>query len=239
MCISVRLIDTRGNDPPFQIVGEHNVRANHTRIVSYSLYGNKEKYLVGMLHNIRVIHERMPGWTVRIYLNNQVPPEYVHNLMKDTGIEVITVDDTAVKPGNGAGTFWRFLALCEPDKDVVIVDADNELDPPQIHEILQFFAHKGRPYMFTGRTWPWPSRHVGAGYIFKKKQIGAMPFTADQVIHWPLRVPFGADEYFTTLMIGETLPLRDLNIRHDPSLPFVRNRVASRFASRMQNQVNH
>merc|ERR1712072_1554185 len=100
------------------------------------------------------------------------------------------------------------MALCEADKDVVIVDADNKLDAPQTNEILQFFAE---------RTWPWPRENVRAGLILKKKEMGEMPFTAAQVRHWPLREPFGTDEYFTTLMIGEKMSKQDLKIRHHAS----------------------
>ena len=104
-------IDKHGVDPAFHVISEHNVNINHTKIVAYSLYGSKQKYLNGMLHNIRVIPERMPGWTVRIYLNEKVPRAYVNILRHFKHVEVIEVYDPIVEPGNGAGTFWRFLAL--------------------------------------------------------------------------------------------------------------------------------
>lgn len=190
---------TVGDDPPFSIVRFYNVKRNQTRIISYSLFGSDPQYYVHMLNNIRQAPIVYPGWTVRIYVHETSPDEFTRQLVA-TGAQVFVVHDDALRsgvyPGN-TGTFWRFLPLADSTLDVMVLDADDPLDKYDaqiINPVLSSTACLGGMW-----TRPFPQQHLMAAAIIKTKRC-KMGFTAEDVKSFPVRAPYGADEYFMTVM---------------------------------------
>jgi hypothetical protein len=94
------------------------------KIISFSLYGKDPKYTDAMVENIKLQPEIYPNWTVRVYVDDTVPPEY---------LEKMDFNDTEIimKPrGNGhLRMFWRFEPLMDETIDRFIVrDADSRLN---------------------------------------------------------------------------------------------------------------
>jgi len=229
------LVAQRGPDPPYTIVETYNTTQQTQSVFAYSIYGTTQRYYDGLIHNIAAIREYMPGWSARIYMHDQVPVEYRDRLV-DMGATVVTVRDPMVHVGNGAGTFWRFDALTMPETNVAIYDAENRLDPVQMQEVLDFFKSPGAPYMYADRTWPWPRQHVRAGQILRKAEFD-VPFDTAVLENWPLREPFGSDEYFTTVCLGEQLPRDVLQLAYGLDAYVVRTRVPSKLADRCRPDV--
>ena len=89
--------------------------------VSYSLWGDKEIYLVGALKNLDQVKEIYSGWTMVLYYDNTIPQETIERL-KDGG--AICIDVT----GESYGMFWRFFTADFPDCEYVIFrDCDSRL----------------------------------------------------------------------------------------------------------------
>jgi len=228
-----KLVKQRGPDLPFALLRTYNTTQQTNNIVAYSIYGTRQHYYDGLIHNILAIRDYMPGWTARIYMHDQVPVVYRDQLV-DLGATVVTVRDPIVRAGNSAGMFWRFDALTMPGTNVAIYDAENLMDHPQMQEILDFFKSPGAPYMYADRTWPWPRQHVRAGQVMRKKAF-TVPFDTAFLQNWPLREPFGADEYFTTVCIGEQLRRDILQVPYSLDTHFARTRVPSNLAERCRH----
>ena len=88
--------------------------------------------------------------------------------------------------------------------------------------------------MYADRTWPWPRQHVRAGQVMRKKAF-TVPFDTALLQNWPLRGPFGADEYFTTVCIGEQLRRDILQVPYSLDMHFARTRVPSNLAERCRH----
>lgn len=43
------------------------------RVISFGLYGNKEKYTTGAIHNAELVSTYFPGWIARYYVTSDVP----------------------------------------------------------------------------------------------------------------------------------------------------------------------
>jgi len=197
---------------PFVVVGAPVRPAD--RVVSYSLYGTNPKYMRYMQGNLDVIRDDLPGWRARIYLHEGAPREWRDHLERD-GVDLFVVRDRHVVPGNSAGAFWRFMPLCEPGVDCVVMDADNPLTPPLVREIKEFFAHAGGAVVRHDNTFPWPVEAIRATDVFKKRAL-RLPFDGEQLRRYPHRSTFGSDEAF---LLAEVAPhLERQGVERRPAL---------------------
>lgn len=96
-----------------------------TNYVSFSLYGDKQIYLVGAIANVKLCSKIYPGWTPVVYVDEAIPSSAVSEL-KDNGALVIkgSVDISRNK------MIWRLAAVLISDADKVIIrDADSRVSP--------------------------------------------------------------------------------------------------------------
>ena len=94
------------------------------KIISYSLWGNKEKYCIGAIKNVQLKNKYYPDWICRFYCDNQVPTEIINELI-ELKSEVIIIDTI----GNWKFNLERFKAIDDPNVDFVIFrDADSRLN---------------------------------------------------------------------------------------------------------------
>lgn len=86
-------------------------------IISYSLWGENPKYIIGAHKNIELAEKYFPDWKVRIYLSTKTPfktnKENVQIVMKE-------------QKSSQDGCFWRFEA-CDSDDVVIVRDLDDRL----------------------------------------------------------------------------------------------------------------
>lgn len=107
-------------------------------IVSYSLWGdaNSERFKTGLLEpllsNAKQLKLRLPGWTGRIYICENIPLDTRRQLV-DAGYELFVMPVASL----AEGYVWRFLAVSE-NKPVIIHDAD-----------MKFVNKELTPDMFT------------------------------------------------------------------------------------------
>lgn len=94
------------------------------KIVSFSLWGDEHKYLVGAIKNAELCHHIYPEWISRFYVGASVPKDVCWKLLS-LGAEVIEKDI----PGDWRGMFWRFEAASDPEVDIMISrDCDSRLN---------------------------------------------------------------------------------------------------------------
>ena len=80
------------------------------KVLSFSLFGRKAKYIRGAHKNLAQQPVRFPGWVCRFYVSTDVPVRDIDDL-RDNGAEIIIM-----RPESGTvGSMWRFLAHDEED----------------------------------------------------------------------------------------------------------------------------
>ena len=93
---------------------------NKKNVVSFSLWGADQGYIVGMKKNIPLVKKFYPGWICRIYCT---PAIYEQLKTDDPDIELIVRDDDG-----WGGLFWRFEPACDSSLGrVMIRDADSRI----------------------------------------------------------------------------------------------------------------
>jgi hypothetical protein len=92
------------------------------KIISFSLWGDNQKYTIGAIENAEQSKTIYPDWICRFYCGKSVPLDITEKLKSYNNVEVIEMDED----GDWNGMFWRFYA-CE-DADVMISrDTDSRL----------------------------------------------------------------------------------------------------------------
>lgn len=101
------------------------------KIISFSLFGNDDKYLVGMQRNIDLARQYYPGWTVIVYYKN-VPEEFLKSIENEVTLRLVANN-------NLCGTMFRFLAHDEPDTERFIVrDADSRIGQREVDAVNEW-----------------------------------------------------------------------------------------------------
>jgi len=104
------------------------------KIISYSLYGNNPKYLKGVEENCVLAKTFYPGWTVRVYTDQDLNPSLEH---MNSNLEVIKKK----KEQGHLGLFWRFEVLKDRSIDYAIVrDLDSRLGERESKAVAQWMS---------------------------------------------------------------------------------------------------
>lgn len=190
----------------FEIVEQllpENAKSPSNKIFSVSLYGTHDKYFQGTMALVDQCAKVCPEWTVRVYLHDQVSPDWRKQLLA-AGCEVTIVADDLVEPGNSSGAFWRFMPLSEPNTTFFALDVDEPLAATFVKH-LNAWEDKSQDYPFarlcygtkkTVSNVVWPEECFVAG---KFGRYGGDPTTvidADTIQKYPHRSTFGSDEVF-------------------------------------------
>lgn len=144
------------------------------KVISFSLWGENPMYWIGALKNIELSKEYYPGWICRFYIDSNSKQELI-NTIKGDNVEVFLIesDDNYTFSNqnqrfNHSGIFWRFLAVKDPNVDIVLsrdcdsrfsqreVDAVNEwLDSDKDFHIMRDHPHHQVPIL----TGMWGARN--------------------------------------------------------------------------------
>lgn len=89
--------------------------------VSFSLWGDKPIYNVGIIRNSELVKKHYPNWKMIVFHDDSVPINTLTKL-KDSGVVTRSVSNKVY------GMFWRFFALQENDCERAIFrDADSRI----------------------------------------------------------------------------------------------------------------
>lgn len=129
------------------------------KIISFSLWGNNPKYLIGAVENAKLKESIYPDWTCRFYVDTTVPAQTLAALT-DLGSEIVY---KSISDGY-FGLFWRF----EPGFDshierFIVRDCDSRINIREAAAVkewekseLPFHAmrdHPGHGIPILGAMW--------------------------------------------------------------------------------------
>lgn len=103
------------------------------KYISYSLWGDKPVYNIGMIKNAEQAKIIYPDWKVVVYYDNTVPKETIDKLLS---MNVVCIDASDF---NLYGMFWRFLAADIQDCEYVIFrDSDSRLSHREMLAVTEW-----------------------------------------------------------------------------------------------------
>lgn len=162
-------------------------------VISYGLYGDDPKYIIGAIRNAELAPTYFPGWEMRFYVDDTVPSDAIKRL-KDLGGNIIIRPDN-MKDGASIGMFWRFLVNDDESVDRFIVrDSDSRLNARDRFAIEEWIQsdksahmardHANHPYGLNGGSWG------GTKGFLKGKKITSL---VEEFMHKPAKIGYGAD----------------------------------------------
>lgn len=120
------------------------------KVIAMSLYGDNPRYTFGGLDNAVLAKRDWPGWTLRFYVGDGVPPEMLA-LYRTLGVELVHM--TGNQRGI-AGMFWRFFAVEDRTITRVLVrDIDSRLTNRDRAAVAEWI--KSGRYFHTMRDNEW------------------------------------------------------------------------------------
>eukprot|EP01041_Mallomonas_annulata_P007902 gene7902-16175_t len=176
------------------------------RVISFGLYGSKDKYTIGAVKNAELAKVYFPDWVCRYYITSDVPPAIVTRL-KDLGAELENVP-----PGMGyaSGMFWRFMVGADSSVDRYIVrDVDSRLNARDRVAVEEWVTSKYAVHILRDHV-----NHclpINGGMWGGTKD--AIPNLKEIITNWKSRDEYSADLHFLEEKIWPVV--RDKQISHD------------------------
>lgn len=93
--------------PDSSIGAEYVSAHSERRVISYSLYGSDARYTAGAVENLSRLRTTYPGWEMRIYHDDSVPPHLLKKLSV-RGAELVDMTGDTRNPMT-----WRFLVASD------------------------------------------------------------------------------------------------------------------------------
>tara|TARA_B100000768_G_scaffold32877_1_gene31427 strand:- start:2291 stop:4348 length:2058 start_codon:yes stop_codon:yes gene_type:complete len=107
-------------------------------IISFSLYGSKATYILGMKENIILGKKYFPNWHIRIYHNETVPEKYIKEYTQ-LGANCIKCKNIGLNKMNWEGMVWRFFPLDDANVEHWISrDTDSRLSKREADIVNQW-----------------------------------------------------------------------------------------------------
>jgi len=161
------------------------------QVISFSLYGNEMRFLVGAIKNAELAQRFFPGFTVRYYYGKSVPKWVLSTLILFPHVELIKVSDEE----SSISRTWRFMACIDEDVDVVLsrdVDARLSLREAEAHQEfmdspLNFHIIRDHP---TGH------RYLISAGMFAVKTAPYRELIAEKLLNYEFKNEYMADQNF-------------------------------------------
>lgn len=119
------------------------------RVVTYSLFGNNEKYLKGAIENAKLVRDIYPGWVAKFYVSRSVPV-YVCDKLKELGSDVVLVEGH----DQYQNTLWRFKAFSEQGVEYAISrDCDSRLTLREALAVEEWIKSKRKFHIMRDHPW--------------------------------------------------------------------------------------
>jgi len=111
---------------PAQSPPAFNPNNKAENVISYSLWGGNERYLVPLMENLRLMNHLFPAWSMRVHLDSSVPAGFRDELQR-LGAQVVQFELPPNMPSHRR-LLWRFAVLGDPAvRRYLIRDADSLL----------------------------------------------------------------------------------------------------------------
>jgi hypothetical protein len=116
---------------------DHAQTVGLKRVISFSVYGTKLRYLVGAIKNAILALRYFPSFEVWFYVGASVPSWLRSSLELFSHVKVINMNS----PEDHTAKLWRFHAFSSPDVELVLVrDVDSRLNARDAASVNDFLS---------------------------------------------------------------------------------------------------
>lgn len=180
------------------------------KLISFSLWGDDPKYLVGAVRNAERAATIYPCWRCRFYCGSAVDGATLARLRSLPHVEVVSMQS----PGDWNGTLWRFAAASDPAVSVMLSrDADSRLSQRERDAVDAWLASDKDFHVM--RDHPWHDVPILAGLWGVRN--GLLREMQELIAAYPSQGGRRVDQSFLAAVV---LPLvRERWLEHDSYVP--------------------
>lgn len=140
--------------------GDTKINFDAKRVISFSLYGDDRRYLIGAIRNAILAKKFYPDWICRFYVHERTLSRHAWacTQLEMIDAEVITMGpDTGIPP-----MFWRFLVADDADVERFVVrDCDSRVGQEEAAAVAEWI--KDDTILHTCRAHPAHGRPINGG----------------------------------------------------------------------------
>jgi protein O-GlcNAc transferase len=118
------------------------IKSNNKMIISFSLWGDDEKYFKGVFENVKIANRIYKGWICRFHIESsvfQTHPLVIEFLEKCRNTEIIQIN----RNPSWEGLFWRFFPCGDSNVKIMISrDLDSRLSLRERVSVNQWVKSK-------------------------------------------------------------------------------------------------
>ncbi len=163
------------------------------KVISYSLYGTDKLFLNGAVKNLELQKKYYPDWIARFYVSQEIPNNIIDALILG-GAEIIKKE----RKHYADGMFWRFLAVEDPNIDVVIIrDCDSFFTDREVLAVKEWI--KSEKSVHIMRDHPFHKTLIMGGMWGAKK--GTVKNIKESFEKWTFFNRRGADQEFLKYIV--------------------------------------
>lgn len=175
------------------------------KIISFSLWGENQKYTVGAIRNAELAKKIYPNWICRFYIGQSTPLDIINSLESMDNTEVIRMNEM----GEWNSMFWRFFPISDEDVDIMISrDCDSRLSEREKLCVDEFIASD--KMFHTMRDHPYHDGIMGGMWGAKK---GILSNMKELINSWPKTNKWQTDQSFLNAIIAPLV--QDTMLLHD------------------------
>jgi hypothetical protein len=130
-------------------------------IISFSLYGDNPKYVIGAYKNIEICQQLVPEYIIKIFTNHKVTnSDTIHKLSKYQNVMI--VDPEHILPNVDVYAFpmfWRFLSFFDNEPSLSR-DLDSRITSREL-KYINSWNNLSNKNIFIIRDHPWQSNAPG------------------------------------------------------------------------------
>lgn len=192
------------------------------KVVSYSVYGQRPKYVQGMVEVAKMLPKFFPGWEARVYHDNSVPGEGLQELTKMPYVTLINVStDPSLPPWVATKVnpmVWRFLIASDPTVDVYLIrDSDSRPSAREKAAVDEWLRSNTSFHIMRDNSMHDPSTFaamLGGMWGARHRAVPNMMQLVEKYYHHQSQViDYGEDQHF---LWKNVLPLaKDDCLQHD------------------------
>lgn len=120
------------------------------KLISFCLWGDNPKYVIGAIKNADLLKEIYPGWKARFYCGQSVPEYAINRIKSVENCEVVMMGE----PGDWTSMFWRFYPASEEDIDIMISrDVDSRLNMREKYAVDEWLESDKSFHIMRDHPW--------------------------------------------------------------------------------------
>lgn len=163
------------------------------KIISFSLWGDNQKYTIGALKNVSLANQIYPGWICRFYVGMSTPDDIVKELETKENVEVIRMNEQ----GEWNSMFWRFFPIGDDDVEIMLSrDCDSRLSIREKNCVDEFI--NSDKMFHSMRDHPFHNGIMGGMWGVKK---GILQNIKELIIDWPKTNQWQTDQSFLNSIV--------------------------------------